>query len=383
MSTPLHDQQWMQAALRMAQGVLYLTAPNPRVGCVIVEANKLVGQGATQRIGGPHAEVVALQQARQNGANLRQCTVYVTLEPCSHYGRTPPCVEALLQAKPQRVVVALVDPNPQVAGRGIKALRSAGIKVEVGLCAQAAAEQNPGFISRMMHQQPFMWLKLAASVDGRSALANGESQWITGPEARADGHAWRARSCMVLSGIGTIVDDDPLLNVRGIDTARQPIRAVVDTTFRISPSAAIFNGDPVWIFTTVVNSEKTAILQDVNARVIVLNATPRGQVDLAELVRFLGTQDINEVHVEAGAVLSGALLAQQCIDQLLIYLAPTLLGPGLPMAELPVLQKLADAQRFEFIESKLMGTDVRLLLREPQRWEQRQQALLSATSLLG
>ncbi len=373
------DHHWMQAALRMAHGVMYLTSPNPRVGCVIVENGQVVGQGATQRAGGPHAEIVALEQAHLNGADLSKCDVYVTLEPCSHYGKTPPCVSALLKAMPKRIVVALLDPNPQVSGQGVRALRAAGIKVDVGVCAEEAFEQNPGFISRMLRQQPFMWLKLAASADGRSALNNGQSQWITGPVARSDGHQWRARSCLVLTGIGTVIDDNPLLNVRGLETQRQPLRAVVDSTFKISPDAAIFNGDPVWIFTTVANPEKTAVLADLNARVIVLGATDEGQVHLHELTQYLGSHEINEVHVEAGATLSGALLAHRNVDQLLMYLAPTLIGPGLPMAELPELQSLIEAQRFEFIDAARVGADVRLLLREPQRWARLQQVV--STSL--
>ncbi|HLS43445.1 MAG TPA: bifunctional diaminohydroxyphosphoribosylaminopyrimidine deaminase/5-amino-6-(5-phosphoribosylamino)uracil reductase RibD [Paenalcaligenes sp.] len=375
MSAVLTDQQWMQKALRLAQSVLHLTSPNPRVGCVIVQDHQLVGEGATQRAGGAHAEVMALKQARQQGADLSQCTVYVSLEPCSHYGRTPPCVEALLHARPQRVVVALVDPNPHVSGKGIQALRSAGIPVDVGIGAQEALELNPGFISRMMFQRPFVWLKLASSLDGRSALADGESKWITGAEARLDGHQWRARSCMVLSGIGTIVDDNPLLTVRGLDTPRQPIRAVVDSSFRIDPNAALFNGDPVWIFTTVINPEKTALLSQRNARVIVLAATADGKVNLTELFEFLRAEDINEIHVEAGATLSGALFRQQCVDQLLVYQAPVLLGPGRPMLQLPALPQLADAKRFEFVDVRQVGADVRTVLREPSRWAQLQQIL--------
>ena len=369
------DLIWMQTALKLAQGVLYLTSPNPRVGCVIVHNNQIVGQGATQRAGNAHAEVLALQQATQRGADLSQCTVYVTLEPCSHFGRTPPCVNALLEVKPKRIVVALLDPNPQVAGRGVGALRAAGIQVDVGLCAADAMEQNPGFISRMLRQEPFFWLKLAASVDGRSALKSGESKWITGPVAREDGHKWRARSCMVLTGIGTVEADNPLLNVRGLDTQRQPLRAVLDSQLRLKPDAAILNGAPVWVFTTVNHPEKTQALLDKNATVIQLPADANGQVCLRELVSYLGTQDINEVHVEAGPRLSGALLQARVIDQLLVYMAPTLIGPGRPMVELPQLNGLFEAQRFEFLDAARVGADVRLLLREPGRWARLQQVL--------
>lgn len=370
------DVKWMQQALAQAQSVMHLTSPNPRVGCVIVQDGQMVAAGATQQAGGPHAEVMALAQARERQIDLSQCTVYVTLEPCSHYGRTPPCVQALIQAKPLCVVVALLDPNPLVAGRGIRALQEANIPVQTGVCAEMALEQNPGFVSRMLRKQAWLWLKVAGSLDGRSALLNGQSQWITGPEARQDGHQWRARSCVVLTGIGTVLADNPLLNVRGIETPRQPIRAVVDTHLRLPTDAKLLNGDPVWVFTTSNDASKTKQLADKNAQVIQVGKSAAGHADLAEVLAFIDEQAINEVHVEAGGLFSGAMLQTGRVDQILSYVAPTLLGPGQPIVTLPELQQLSLAQRFEFCDAERLGKDVRLLLRDPQRWNTLQEGLL-------
>ncbi|MGG4604806.1 bifunctional diaminohydroxyphosphoribosylaminopyrimidine deaminase/5-amino-6-(5-phosphoribosylamino)uracil reductase RibD [Paenalcaligenes sp. Me131] len=372
----MDDVKWMQQALAQAQSVMHLTSPNPRVGCVIVQDDQVVAAGATQQAGGPHAEVMALAQARERQIDLSRCTVYVTLEPCSHYGRTPPCVQALIQARPQRVVVALLDPNPLVAGRGIRALQEANIPVQTGVCADAALEQNPGFVSRMLRKQAWLWLKLAGSLDGRSALLNGQSQWITGPEARQDGHQWRARSCVVLTGIGTVLADNPLLNVRGIETPRQPIRAVVDTHFRLPIDAKLLNGDPVWVFTASNDATKAKQLADNNVQVIQVGKNAAGHADLAEVMAFIDEQAINEVHVEAGGLFSGAMLQTGRIDQIISYVAPTLLGPGQPIVALPELQQLSLAQRFEFHDAQRLGKDVRLLLRDSQRWNTLQEGLL-------
>ena len=370
------DVKWMQLALAQAQSVMHLTSPNPRVGCVIVQDDQVVAVGATQQAGGPHAEVMALAQARANNVDIARCTVYVTLEPCSHYGRTPPCVQALIYAKPLRVVVALLDPNPLVAGRGIRALQEANIPVQTGVCADAALEQNPGFVSRMLRQQAWLWLKLAGSLDGRSALLNGQSQWITGPEARQDGHQWRARSCVVLTGIGTVLADNPLLNVRGIETPRQPIRAVVDTHLRLPVDAQLLNGDPVWVFSTRNDAAKVAQLADKNAQVIQVGQNADGHADLAEVLAYIDQQAINEVHVEAGGLFSGAILQTGRVDQLISYVAPTLLGPGQPIVALPELQQLSLARRYEFFDVQRLGNDVRLLLRDAQRWGSLREGLL-------
>ncbi|NHC60739.1 bifunctional diaminohydroxyphosphoribosylaminopyrimidine deaminase/5-amino-6-(5-phosphoribosylamino)uracil reductase RibD [Paenalcaligenes suwonensis] len=366
----------MQLALAQAQSVMHLTSPNPRVGCVIVQGDQAVAMGATQQAGGPHAEVMALAAARANNVDISTCTVYVTLEPCSHYGRTPPCVQALIQARPARVVVALLDPNPLVAGRGIRALQEAGIPVQTGVCADGALEQNPGFVSRMLREQAWIWLKLAGSLDGRSALLNGHSQWITGPEARQDGHIWRARSCVVLTGIGTVLADNPLLNVRGIDTPRQPIRAVVDTHLRLPVDAALLNGDPVWVFTSTHNPVKAQLLSEKNVTVIQVGRDVNGHADLTDVLAYIDQQDINEVHVEAGGLFSGAMLQTGRVDQIISYVAPTLLGPGQPLVVLPELQQLDAARRFEFHDALRVGKDVRLLLRDAQRWVSLQEGLL-------
>lgn len=364
------DTHWMRHALALASRVLHTTTPNPRVGCVIVRDRQILGEGATQPPGGPHAEVMALRDAAQRGHDVAGATVYVTLEPCSHYGRTPPCANALCAARPARVVMAMGDPNPQVNGQGAAILRAAGITVDTGICHDEALALNAGFVARMTRGTPWTWLKLAASLDGRSALHNGQSQWITGPQARADGHAWRARSCLVLTGIGTILADDPQLTVRHIDTPRQPRRAVVDAHLNTPPTAKLFNGDEVWLFTTITDPARHAPLLARGARIIPLpHATDPDHVDLPAMMRWLGQHDINEVHVEAGAGLSGALLAAHCIDELLVYLAPTLLGDAAAMARLPALQTLADAPRYNFIDTAVIGTDVRLRARLPAAWE--------------
>ena len=372
----VNDVKWMQLALAQAQSVMHLTSPNPRVGCVIVQGDQAVAVGATQQAGGPHAEVMALAAARANNVDISTCTVYVTLEPCSHYGRTPPCVQALIQAKPQRVVVALLDPNPLVAGRGIRALQEAGIPVQTGVCADVALEQNPGFVSRMLRKQAWIWLKLAGSLDGRSALLNGQSQWITGLEARQDGHLWRARSCVVLTGIGTVLADNPLLNVRGVDTPRQPIRAVVDTHLRLPLDAALLNGDPVWVFTCKYDPAKASQLREKNATVVYVGQDVLGHASLLDVLSYIDQQDINEVHVEAGGLFSGAMLQTDRVDQIISYVAPTLLGPGQPIVALPELQQLDAARRFEFFDAQCLGKDVRLLLRDAQRWGSLQEGLL-------
>lgn len=363
------DHVWMARALELARGALYLTAPNPRVGCLIVRDGVVLGSGATQPAGQAHAEVMALLDAERQGHNVAGATIYVTLEPCSHHGRTPPCSEALVKARPARVVVAMPDPNPAVSGRGIAGLRAAGIDVVSGVLAEQALELNPGFVARMVRQTPWVWLKLAASMDGYIALPDGESKWITGAAARGDGHHWRARSCVVLTGLGTVLADDPLLNVRGVDTPRQPVRALVDTRFEVPESARFLDGGPVWIFTCRDDPAKAQRLARKNVEVILLPIV-HGRVDLAALLRWMATRDINEVHVEAGSRLSGAFLDAGHVDEVLLYMAPTLLGNGIPMAQISALTSLAHAQRFQFTDITAVGSDVRLCLRHPQRWRQ-------------
>lgn len=367
------DIRWMRRALALAETVLYVTSPNPRVGCVIVRDGVLLAEGATQKAGGPHAEVMALRQARERGIDTAGATVYVSLEPCSHHGRTPPCVDALIEAKPSRVVIAMHDPNPLVGGRGVARLRAAGIDVAIGVLAEESLALNPGFVARMARGTPWLWLKLAASLDGRIALPNGQSQWITGSAARADGHHWRARSCVVLTGSGTVLADDPHLGVREVGTPRQPVKAVVDTRFEVNEQARLFDGSRVWIFTCTHNAEKAARLADRNALVVELPDSG-GRVDLAAMMRWMGAHDINEIHVEAGSRLSGALLQADCVDELLLYMAPMLVGPGLDMLRLPALQDLAQAWRFAFTDARAIGPDLRLNARHAGRWS----ALLSA-----
>lgn len=361
------DEHWMAQALALAQTALYVTAPNPRVGCLIVRDGVVLGRGATQAAGQAHAEVMALRDAQGQGHDIRGATVYVTLEPCSHHGRTPPCVDALIDARPARVVMAMPDPNPDVGGQGAARLHEAGIGVTTGVLAEQALALNPGFVARMVRKEPWVWLKLAASMDGHIALPGGESKWITGTAARADGHHWRARSCVVLTGLGTVLADDPLLNVRGISTPRQPIRAVVDTRFEIPETARILDGGRLWIFTCHADLAKSQRMADKNVQVIIL-PMHHNRVDLGAMMQWMASNDVNEVHVEAGSRLSGAFLDAGYVDELLLYMAPTLLGDGIPMAQINPLASLAHAQRFEFVDVMSVGSDMRLCLRQPQRW---------------
>jgi diaminohydroxyphosphoribosylaminopyrimidine deaminase/5-amino-6-(5-phosphoribosylamino)uracil reductase len=370
MTTPSDSDDifWMRRALAQAESVLYTTTPNPRVGCVIVRDGRVLGEGATQPPGGPHAEIQALRDAQARNETVEGATLYVTLEPCSHFGRTPPCVDAVLAARPARVVVAIGDPNPLVNGQGLARLRAAGIAVTTGVCAEEALAINAGFISRMSRGLPWVWMKMAASLDGRSALHNGMSQWITGPEARADGHRWRARSCVVLTGMGTVQKDDPLLNVRDVDTPRQPRRAVVDGLFDIPENARMFDGGPVVVFTAREDAAKAARLADKNVQVVVLPGPTPGRVDLLGMMQWFAQAQFNEVHVEAGAGLSGALVAAGCVDELLLYFAPVLLGDAAGMVRLPMLEHLDAARRYAFIDSTRVGADVRLRARVEGAW---------------
>ncbi|ALM87125.1 diaminohydroxyphosphoribosylaminopyrimidine deaminase [Bordetella sp. N] len=359
----------MRHALALAQTVIHTTAPNPRVGCVIVRDGRVIGEGATQPPGGPHAEVSALRDAARRGEATAGATFYVTLEPCSHYGRTPPCADAVVAAAPARVVVAMGDPNPLVGGAGMARLREAGIAVTAGVCQEEALALNAGFAARMSRGTPWTWLKLAASLDGRSALHNGMSQWITGAEARADGHAWRARADVILTGMGTVLKDDPQLTVRAFDLPRQPRKALVDSDLRLPENARLLDGSEVWVFTTSDDSEKAERLARRNARVIRMPAVA-GRVDLPAVMRWMGEQQVNEVHVEAGAGLSGALLAADCVDEVLAYIAPVLLGDAAGMVGLPMLAHLSEARRFEFVDVLRLGDDVRLRGRYVERWQQ-------------
>ena len=360
--TVIDDAQAMRAALRLAAASMYITSPNPRVGCVIVRDGEIIAEGRTQPAGQAHAEAAALQEAQARGVALHGATAYVTLEPCSHHGRTPPCADALIASGISRVVAAIEDPNPLVAGAGMARLRAAGIATEVGLLADEAREMNIGFFSRMQRGRPWVRMKIAASLDGGTALMNGQSQWITSEAARADGHAWRARACAILTGIGTVEQDDPQLTVRGIDTPRQPRRIVLDSALQISPEAKVLKGGGSWVFTTTRDVSREAALVAAGAEVIPL-PDQGGKVDLQALMHELGSRQINELHIEAGFKLNGSLLRAGMVDELLVYLAPCMLGPAQCMARLPELQRLNERLRFRFHQVQTVGEDVRLLLR--------------------
>ena len=352
----------MRLALDWAARGLYTTSPNPHIGCVIVRDGQVIGAGVTQPAGQNHAEIEALADAHARGHDVRGATAYVTLEPCNHHGRTPPCSDALVRAGLGRVVAAMTDPNPLVAGQGLAKLEAAGIAVTTGILADEAYELNIGFFSRMQRGKPWVRMKTAASLDGMTALHNGQSQWITGPEARADGHAWRARACAILTGIGTVKADDPQLTVRGVDTARQPRRIVVDSRLDISLDARVLAGGGTWIVAAVPHPEKEAQLRALGAEVIMLpNAA--GKVDLPALMLELGRRQINELHVEAGGKLNGSLIREGCVDELLVYLAPTLLGDAQGMFALPALTELERKVALQFHEVRQIGQDVRILAR--------------------
>lgn len=358
------DIYWMRRALALAQASVYLSNPNPRVGCVIVRAGKVLAQGFTQAAGSRHAEAQALHEAAQQGVDVRGATAYVSLEPCSHTGRTPPCADALIHAGLARVVCALQDPNPQVAGQGAAKLQAAGIAVETGVLAQEAKQINIGFFSRMQRGRPWLRLKIAASLDGFTALPNGQSQWITGEAARADGHAWRARACAVLTGVGTVLADDPLLNVRGIDMQRQPHLLLVDSQLRTPATAKLLAAQAEFARKIVIfhlenaPAQNAAALQAAGAQLVALPADAVGRVDLAALLAWLQAHlPVNELHIEAGATLNGALLQAGLVDEVLYYQAPKLLGAGRPVAVLPAYHHVDQAQPLYPLHSEILGAD--------------------------
>ena len=337
------DHRYMAQALQLARRGLFTTTPNPRVGCVLVRDGAVIAEGWHRRAGGPHAEADALANVGAGGT-ATGATAYVTLEPCSHHGRTPPCADALVAAGVRRVVAAMQDPNPQVAGAGMERLRAAGIDVACGLLEAEAKELNIGFVSRMTRGRPWVRLKVAISLDGKTALANGVSQWITGSAARRHAHGWRARSCALLTGYGTVRDDNPRLTVREVSSPRQPLRVVIDSRLETPPEAAILDGGDTLIF-SALGGERRQALESAGAEIVVLpNQT--GKVDLPAMLGELATRGINEVMVEAGAQLNGSLLREACVDELLIYQAPLLLGDaGRGLAAGPALERLTDALR--------------------------------------
>ncbi len=369
----------MRRALELAREAMYRTSPNPRVGCVLVRDGVVLGEGSTQAAGLDHAEVQAVRQAAARGHDLRGATAYVTLEPCAHHGRTPPCADLLAQQGVTRVVAAMVDPNPLVAGRGLERLRSAGARVESGLLEADAREINPGFVSRMVRGTPWVRLKAAASLDGRTALPNGVSQWITGAEARADGHHWRARACAVLTGIGTVRADDPLLTVRHVPTPRQPIRIVIDSRLELPPSARLLRdaAAPLWLVHALPPDQAAARMAALRAAAapgldlqdiaLPTAADKPGKTDLQALMRELGRRAINELHCEAGEKLNASLLRAGVIDELLMYVAPTLLGAGAGVAAIGPFEELAQGIGLQWQSLDRVGTDLRILARPPGR----------------
>ncbi len=357
----------MAQAIGLATQVLFRTSPNPRVGCVIVDSRgQLLGQGATQRAGGPHAEIMALRDAQSRGHSVRGATAYVTLEPCAHHGRTGPCCDALVEAGIGKVVASLTDPNPRVGGQGFERLRAAGVEVEIGDGADQAWELNLGFFSRMLRGRPWVRAKVAASLDGITALSNGQSQWITSAEARHDGHAWRARSCAILTGIGTVLADNPRLDVREVETFRQPALIVADSQLQTPPDAALFAAQrKVVIYTAVSDlaSSRALALVERGAQLLCM-PDGQGRVDVRAMIHDLARLEVNELHVEAGHRLNAALAEAGLVDEWLAYLAPKLLWGGAGWADVPSLSRLADAQAMSFQSVASVGNDLRVILRK-------------------
>ena len=360
----------IRAALQLAANGRYISPPNPAVGCILASGEgTVIGQGHTQQTGGAHAEMMALRDAAARGNSVIGATAYVTLEPCSHHGRTGPCCDALIAAGIKKVVASIADPNPLVSGQGFQRLRAAGIDVEVGSGAAESRELNIGFFSRMIRKTPWVRMKIAASLDGKTALENGTSQWITSPEARADGHAWRARAGAILTGIGTVLQDHPRLDVRLLETTRQPPVVIVDSALQTPVDSSIFiEGRAVIIYAAAQDDAKKQALEARRATVVYLpgaraDGTPTGKVDLAAMLLDLGRREINELHVEAGHRLNGSLIREGLVDELLVYLAPKLLGQGRDMASFGPLGDLGQALQLDFVSSTLIGPDIRLLAR--------------------
>ena len=356
--TPMHD------ALALALHAIGLSEPNPRVGCVITAPDgRVLGRGHTQQAGGPHAEVMALRDLQARGESARGATAWVTLEPCSHHGRTPPCCDALIEAGLARVVMALEDPNPLVAGQGAARLRAAGIDVQVGPLADEARELNIGFFSRMQRGRPWVRLKAAISLDGRTALENGASQWITGAPARTDGHAWRKRAGAVLTGVGTVRDDDPRLDVRLVTTAHQPLRVVIDSKLDTPASARILAPPGrVLVYAAQADAQRSTALTERGAEVALMPGAT-GKVDLALVLADLAARGINELHVEAGHKLNGSFVREGLVDEFLIYIAPRLLGTGRELAAFGPLQALSDSVALRFVSVTPVGDDLRIIAR--------------------
>lgn len=358
------DEAWMGEALALAAEALPVSPPNPAVGCVIADASgAILGRGHTQAAGDAHAEVMALRDAASRGHDVRGATAWVTLEPCCHHGRTGPCSEALIAAGLARVVSASADPNPLVAGQGHARLRAAGVEVVEGVRAREAQELNIGFFSRMLRGRPWVRMKVAASLDGKTALPDGTSQWITSPAAREDGHRWRARAGAILTGIGTVLEDDPRLDVRISGAVRQPPVAIVDSRLELPADAKVLAAArSKWLFTAHRDPLKEERLQAKGMEITVL-PNAREKVDLAALLQALAKRGVNELHVEAGHRLNGSLLREGCVDELLLYFAPMLIGSGRDLATFGPLAALGEAPRLEIRSLDRIGPDIRILAR--------------------
>ena len=362
-STPTHEHP-MQEALALAALAIGLSDPNPRVGCVLVSADgRVIGRGHTQAAGEAHAEVMALRDAARHGESALGATAHVTLEPCSHHGRTPPCCDALIAAGVAKVVMAVEDPNPQVSGRGAARLRASGIEVAHGTGAEASRELNIGFFSRMQRGRPWLRMKAAISLDGRTALPDGSSQWITRPQARADGHAWRKRAGAILTGIGTVLDDDPRLDVRLVPTPRQPMRVIVDSRLDLPLTARILEPPgAVLIYAAAFDAARRAALESRGAEIVAM-PSPAGKVDLAAMLADLARRGINELHVEAGHKLNGSFIREGLVDELLLYVAPRLLGEGRALAAFGPLASLDAAVALQYRDIARVGDDLRIVAR--------------------
>ena len=351
------DEAWMVRALQLAERGLFSTAPNPRVGCVIIKGDSVVGEGWHRVAGAEHAEVLALKDAE---GNARGATVYINMEPCSHTGRTGPCVDELIKAQVERVVCAIEDPNPLVKGRGIRRLKESGIKVSVGVLEDAAVQLNIGFINRMTRGRPWFRIKVAAGLDGKTALENGESKWITGDKSRDDVHEWRARSCGILTGIGTLAADNPQLNVRRVKTDRQPVVLITDSNLKALTTSKVFNNDKVLLITANEDSGQIKKFEDKGVDVLSL-PNQFGKVDLRALAKELGKRQFNEVLTEAGCNLHSALLREGIFDEIIVYYAPIAMGVGgRGMLNIGDVATMADVPRFVVKEVTTIGPDIRV-----------------------